>query len=256
MRAGPPSGNPVVAWTQQWLERSAVDLTPGELLGAVVILALVGALSGAALVGGILAASAGTVALGSGPLLWMRVRHGRRQRAFRAQLADNVALLAASVRAGHSLMQALEQVAKEAPEPSSSAFSQVVREIGVGAAQEEALERLVSRYPTEDLELIVTATNVQHQVGGSLAKVFDDIAVTLRERTRIEGDIDALTAQQRYSAYVLALLPVFVAVALFFISHDYVELLFDGMLRYASALAALMVVIGFLAMRRIATIDV
>jgi tight adherence protein B len=167
----------------------------------------------------------------------MRVRHARRQKAFRSQLGDSASQLAASVRAGHSLLQALEQVAREAPELSASAFTQVVREIGVGAAQDEALERLVKRFPSEDVELIVTATNVQHQVGGSLAKVLDDIAGTLRERVRIEGDISALTAQQRYSAYVLALLPVFVTVALFLISRLH-RAAVPGALRFAALLAA------------------
>jgi tight adherence protein B len=82
------------------------------------------------------------------------------------------------------------------------------------------------------------------------------MSATLRERQRIDGDIRALTAQQRYSAYVLAALPVFVSVALFLISRDYISLLFEGFLRVAAIVAALMVVVGFFIMRRIATIDV
>jgi tight adherence protein B len=93
-------------------------------------------------------------------------------------------------------------------------------------------------------------------VGGSLSEILDDMAATLRERARIEGDIRALTAQQRYSAYILALLPVFVAIALFFISHDYISLLFEGKLRFAAVAAALMVIFGFLTMRKMASIDV
>jgi tight adherence protein B len=128
--------------------------------------------------------------------------------------------------------------------------------MGLGASQDEALDRMAERFPSEDLDLIVTAINVQHQVGGSLSEILDDMAVTLRERARIEGDIRALTAQQRYSAYVLALLPVFVAIALFFISNDYISQLLVGKLRFAAIGAALMVILGFLTMRKMASIDV
>lgn len=256
VRSARRATNPFVHALERRLESAALDLTPSELLGAVAILALSGAVVGFTLMADLIGAALGAPVGASLPFFWMRMRHARRQKAFRSQLGDSVSQLAASVRAGHSLLQALEQVAKESPEPSASAFTQVVREIGLGAAQDEALERLAKRFPSEDVELIVTATNVQHQVGGSLAKVLDDIAATLRERVRIEGDISALTAQQRYSAYVLALLPVFVTAALFLISRDYIELLFQGALRFAALLAAVMVVLGFLSMRRIATIDV
>jgi tight adherence protein B len=98
--------------------------------------------------------------------------------------------------------------------------------------------------------------DVQQQVGGSLSRVLDEIVTTLRERVRIEGDIKALTAQQRYSAYVLALLPVFVAIGLFAVSGDYAQHLLEGALRFAVAAAGLMVVAGFLIMQKIATVDV
>lgn len=256
LRLSRPGTNPIATALARRLEHAALDLSVNELLAAVAILALVGGAIGFAIAVNLVGVAIGAIVGASLPFVWLKLRAGRRQRAFRLQLADTVSLLGASVRAGHSLLQALEQVSKEAPEPSGSAFAQVVREIGLGAAQEEALDRLAARFPSEDLDLIVTATNVQHQVGGSLARVLDDIATTLRERMRIEGDITALTAQQRYSAYVLALLPVFVAIALFFVSRDYVELLLDGALRYAALLAAAMVVLGFFLMRKIATIDV
>lgn len=237
------------------LERAALDLTAGEVIGAMAVLgAALGVIAG--FFWGPVAAAGGVAAGGSLPLLWIDMRHRGRQRAFRSQLPETVSLLASTVRAGHSLLQGLEQVARESIEPSRAAIEHVVREIGVGASQDEALERLARRFPSEDLDLIVASINVQHQVGGSLAQSLDDMSATLRERQRIDGDIRALTAQQRYSAYVLAALPVFVTGALFLISSDYISLLFEGLLRIAALVAALMVVVGFLIMRRIATIDV
>jgi tight adherence protein B len=253
----PPRGrtNPLLHFFEVRLERAALDVTAGEVVAATFILIASGGLSAAVLWGPTAALVVGPLA-GTFPFLYIRFRDGRRQAAFRDQLADSVSLLASTVRAGHSLLQGFEQVAKESIEPTRSAMEQVVREMGLGASQDEALERMTQRFPSEELDLIVTSINVQHQVGGSLSQILDDMANTLRERARIEGDIRALTAQQRYSAYILALLPIFVAIALFFISRDYVTLLLEGKLRFAAIGAALMVIVGFLTMRRIATIDV
>ncbi len=184
---------------------------------------------------------------------WERSRQGR----FRDQLADSLSMLASSVRAGHTLLQAFEQLAHEAPPPTGAAFGTVVREIGLGAAQDEALDRLARRYPSEEIGLVVAAVNVQDQVGGSLAKVLDSIAQTLRERARIEGDIRALTAQQRYSAYVLAVLPVAVGTVLTLVGPDYMAPLYEpGPLRVALVTAVGLILVAFLIMRRIAAIDV
>jgi len=240
---------------EERLERAALDITAGEVVGAMVVLAAASALV-AGVLWGPLPAGAGFLFGATLPLLWISWRHRRRQRAFQTQLADTMALLASTVRAGHSLLQGLEQVARESVEPTRSAIEQVVREIGVGASQSEAMERLALRFPSEDLDLIVASINVQYEVGGSLAQSLDDMAGILRERQRIEGDIRALTAQQRYSAYVLALLPVCVAAALFVISRDYISLLFEGTLRFAAIAAALMIVLGFVLMRKVASVDV
>lgn len=246
---------PLLHGLEERLERAALDITAGEVVGAMAVLAAASALIAGVLWGPMVAA-AGFMFGAVLPLLWINLRHARRQRAFLAQLPDTIALLASTVRAGHSLLQGFEQVAHESIEPTRSAIEQVVREIGVGASQNEAIERLAARFPSEDLDLIVASINVQHEVGGSLAQSLDDMAGTLRERQRIDGDIKALTAQQRYSAYVLALLPVCVAAALFFISRDYIILLFEGTLRFAAIAAGLMVVLGFMLMRRLASVDV
>lgn len=204
----------------------------------------------------VIAAAAGAIATIS-PILWLRWRRARVERQFETQLLDTIALLASSVRSGHSLLQALEHVTSEAPEPTKSAIALVVREIGLGASQEDALERLADRMPSEDLELIVSAINVHHQIGGSLARVLDAIAETIRERARIAGDIRGLTAQQRYSAYVLSLLPLAAAAALTLFSPDYIGVLFaPGPLRLTLIAAAAMVATGFVVMNKMANIDV
>jgi len=158
--------------------------------------------------------------------LWLpRFYLGRRQKgrlkAFNDQLPDTITLLANSLRAGSSFLQGMELVTREARPPISEEFARVVREMSLGLGLQPALGNLVRRVASEDLELMVTAINIQSQVGGNLATVLDAIAFTIRERVRIQGEIQTLTAMQRYSGYVIVLLPVGLAALLFVISPTY-----------------------------------
>lgn len=242
---------------ERMIVQAQVDVSIGEVIAAMAVLGLLAFTltaiwSGFLIVAGVVGAIASAA-----PFAWLHWRRRRVERRFEMQLLDTIALLASSVRSGHSLLQALEHVTSEAPEPTRSAIGLVVREIGLGASQEDALERLADRLPSEDLELIVSAVNVHHQIGGSLAKVLDAIGQTIRERMRVAGDISGLTAQQRYSAYVLSLLPVVAAAALMLFSPDYVSVLFaPGPLRAVLIAAAAMVAVGFIIMNRMARIDV
>jgi tight adherence protein B len=242
---------------QQMIVRAQADVSVGEVVGAMAVLALLSFTLASVWTDSLFVGAAVACVGATFPLLYLRWRRRRVERKFVSQLLDTVGLLASSVRSGHSLLQALEHVTTEAPEPTRSAIALVVREVGLGASQEDALERLADRLPTDDLELIVSALNVHHQIGGSLAKVLDSISDTIRERVRIEGDIRGLTAQQRYSAYILALLPIAAAASLWVFSPDYVGPLFQpGPLRVLLFAAAGMVALGFLVMRKMAKIDV
>src|SRR5262245_43305630 len=152
------------------------------------------------------------------PRYYLRYRQGRRVRRFGEQLPDTITLLANSLRAGSSFLQGLELVTREGRPPISEEFERVVREMSLGVALQPALNNLVRRVNSEDLELMVTAINIQSQVGGNLATVLDSIAFTIRERIRIIGEINTLTAMQRYSGYVITLLPVGLGIILMLIS--------------------------------------
>ena len=245
----------------RFLERILAEaestVTPIGLLAATAVAGLVGLGGGLLLLRELLLAVPLGLIGAFIPLWWIRRGHKGKLGRFKKQLPDTIGLLASSVRSGHSLPQALEHVAADAPEPTKDAFLLVGREIALGASQEDALERLAARYPSDDLKLIVAAINVQHQIGGSLAKILDSISETIRERIRIEGDIKALTAPQRVSAYVLCGLPIFVTIGLLLIGPDYVGVLFQpGPLRYALFSAISLVVLGFLVMRAMTKIDV
>jgi tight adherence protein B len=161
------------------------------------------------------------------PRFYLRRRQQRRLRQFGEQLPDTITLLANSLRAGSSFLQGIELVTREARPPISEEFERVVREMQLGMALQPALNNLVRRVASEDLELMVTAIQIQSQVGGNLATVLDAIAFTIRERIRIIGEINTLTAMQRYSGYVITLLPVGLGAILFLISPGYISVMLD-----------------------------
>lgn len=198
------------------------------------------------------------------PRFYLKRRQARRLNAFKAQLPDTITLLANSLRAGSSFLQGIELVTREARPPISEEFERVVREMQLGVALQPALNNLVKRVASEDLELMVTAIQIQSQVGGNLATVLDAIAFTIRERIRIQGEIQTLTAMQRYSGYVITLLPVGLAGILFLISPGYMAAMVEkppemlglpmGVIFFAVGLISMGV--GYIFIRRIVDIKV
>lgn len=248
--------NPLLRRIDRAAARAQVHLTAGEVIGACAILATLGATVTLLLSGALAVALVVGAAFSAAPFLYLRRRQTGLLRRFDAQLPATLDILVAAVRAGQSFPTALERVAVEAPEPTRSAFARMVREIGFGLSIEEALARLAERYPSEDLDLIIAAVVVQQRVGGNLPAVLELIAETTRERVRLRGEMRALTAQQRYSAYMLTLFPIVAAVGLFLLNPDYLSpLLEPGLGRIALGVAIALIVVGFLAMRWIGDTD-
>jgi tight adherence protein B len=137
-----------------------------------------------------------------------------------------------------------------------------VREVGLGLSPEEALLNLYRRMPSEDLDLMVTAINVQHEVGGNLAKIFDTLGETIRERRRIQGEIQTLTAQQRIGGNVIAALPIVLAGGLTLMTPGYLAPLFTSETFVCMPafglpiLAGVMMITGYFTIRRIVAIEV
>ena len=198
------------------------------------------------------------------PRFYLKYRQGRRLKQFGDQLPDTITLLANSLRAGSSFLQGIELVTREARPPISVEFERVVRDMQLGLALQPALNNLVRRVASEDLELMVTAIQIQSQVGGNLATVLDQIAFTIRERIRIHGEIQTLTAMQRYSGYVITLLPVGLAGILFLISPGYMAAIVEkppemfglpmGVIFFAVGLISM--AMGYVFIRRIVDIKV
>ncbi|MDI3340168.1 MAG: type II secretion system F family protein [Sphaerobacter sp.] len=191
-----------------------------------------------------------------GPHWYVSLRARRRTNAFVNQLGDTITLMANSLRAGYSLLQTMELVARESPPPMSEEFLRVVREVGLGIPTQEAMEHLLRRVPSDDLDLLITAINVQHEVGGNLAQILDVIGETIRERVRIKGEVRVLTAQQSISGYIISALPLGLAALLVVINPGYIM----GMMRWPwicmPITGVILIILGFLAMRKIVQIEV
>jgi tight adherence protein B len=198
------------------------------------------------------------------PRFWLGRRKSGRLGAFNKQLPDTITLLANGLRAGSSFLQAVELVVRESRPPVSTEFSRVIREVNLGLPFEQAMENMVRRVRSDDLELMATAINIQHTVGGNLAEILDSIAFTIRERVRIKGEIRTLTAQQRLSGYVVAFLPISLAGFLFVAAPGFMEPMFanpPAVLGLPAGVVVLcfggfMMFIGFMIIRKIVDIEV
>jgi tight adherence protein B len=193
------------------------------------------------------------------PRFYVKRQQTVRLNKFNDQLSDMLNLMVNGLRAGYSVMQALEAVSRELPAPISDEFHRVVQEMQIGIPMEKALENLLRRIPSDDLDFVVTAINVQREVGGNLSEILDTISFTIRERVRIKGEIRVMTAQVRTSGTVLSLIPVFLTLALWFISPEYIGSFFDrGPICGGLAVATVVIMIasGYFVMMKIADIEV
>jgi len=195
------------------------------------------------------------------PDMYVKSRAKSRVRRFNNALADTIAMLASSLRSGYSLLQSMDLVSKEGHGPVASEFRRVVQEVGLGLSTEAALANLLRRVPSDDLDLMITAVNIQHEVGGNLAQILESIAHTIRERVRIKGEIRTLTAQGRISGYVITALPVGLAIFLTVINPGYMAPMFTfGFPPKAwcclPVTSGSMIIMGYFAIMKIVDIDV
>ncbi len=198
------------------------------------------------------------------PRFWLGRRKSGRLNAFNKQLPDTITLIANALRAGSSFLQAIELVVRESRPPISTEFGRVIREVNLGLSFDTALENMVRRVRSDDLELMATAISIQHTVGGNLAEILDSIAFTIRERVRIKGEIRTLTAQQRLSGYVVGFLPIGLAGFLFIAAPSFMSPMFDDRVSIAGlpagiiilATGGFMMFLGFMIIRRVVDIEV
>ena len=191
------------------------------------------------------------------PYAMLRLALRRREAKLRGQLPDVLTVMASSLRAGHSFLQALDTVAKEINEPAATEFNRVVAEIRLGRPAEDALSSMGDRIGSEDFKWAVLAINIQREVGGNLAEILDTVADTIRERDKIRRDVDTLTTEGRLSAYVLIAMPFVIALYMTLVNPEYIALLFTtGIGIVLTIVASCLMVAGIAWMRKIVDIDV
>jgi tight adherence protein B len=238
------------------LSRADLRMTPAEFVSIAA-----GAFILAALLGLIIKGSLGMLGLGVlgfvAPWIYLSRRIKRRKKMFVEQLADMAQMMGNSMRAGFSIMQSMELVATEGPQPAGYELERVVTEVKLGLPLDAALDHLIKRQPSEDLELMVVAINVQRQIGGNLSEILAIIAQTIRERVRFQRDLKTLTAQARYSSWIITALPVAVAVIINFMDQPYESFLYTTTLGWIMlGIAVCMLTLGFFFLHRIANIEV
>jgi tight adherence protein B len=243
------------------LAQADLKLRPAEYVAAMVIASFLLAFFAWA-VGGqnIISAMIGAVLGGMMPRIYMKRQQNKRLVTFGNQLPDMLNLVVNGLKAGYSTMQALESVSKELPPPLSDEFSRVVKEMQLGITMEDALNNMHRRIPSDDLDLIITAINVQREVGGNLAIILETISYTIRERIKIAGEIRVLVSQVIYSGRFLAMLPLILMGLLWFANREYLLTFFaPGNLLCGGTMlgiAGTMVGAGYLAMNKLSDIEI
>ena len=239
------------------LEQAGMPVLAGEFVALTVFCAVLGGLFAGLLLQNIvfILLIAGVASLI--PYLWMIRSLKKRQGRLVDQLADTLSILASSLRAGYSFLQALDTVSKEIGEPSAGEFQRVVAEIRLGRPIDDSLTAMAERIDSDDLRWAVIAINVQRQVGGNLAEVLDIVANTVRERAYIRRQVNVLSAEGRLSVAILSALPFGILLYISIVNPSYVKPLFTttpGLILLAGG--GIMMLLGIWTMSRIVKIDV
>jgi tight adherence protein B len=238
------------------LERAGWAMGIGDFLAAAILLALVGGLSVGVLQSPILGAVTALVLLVT-PFVVLSAAGRKRLGRIQGQLPDVLTILASSLRAGHSFLQALDSVAQEIDEPAASEFARTLSEIRLGRKMDDALTALAARAGGQDLEWAVTAINIQRKVGGNLAEVLETVASTIRERQTIRRQVKVLSAEGRMSVWILFALPFGIASYLGVVNPEYLSVLTATTRGHVMlAIAGVLMLVGLVWMRKVVRLDV
>lgn len=191
------------------------------------------------------------------PRVALAVHKKKRAERFAEQLTPALITITNALRTGFALPKAFQLIASDMPKPICQEFGILVQEMRLGIEVEEGMNNMLGRMPSQDFDLICTSVSISNSVGGNLAEVFDRIALTIRERRRIEGRIDSLTAQGRIQGIMVSALPIFVGVMLYWIDPTLMEPMFTTTIgRVVLIIMCIMECCGYFFIRKITTIEV
>ncbi|MZQ76187.1 MAG: secretion system protein [Peptoclostridium sp.] len=234
------------------LENAEILLTVEEFVAGSVFLVLLSTYLGYAATSSILGGAVTGALVVAAIVLLIRVKRRKRIENLDKQLGDALTMMAGTLRAGYSFLQAMDTVAREMPKPISTEFGKVIKEIQVGGGMEKALDNMLKRSHTDDLDLMVTSVLIHRQIGGNLAEILDNISSTIRDRIKLKGEVKVLTSQARLSGLIIALLPFGFAVIISFINPEHMKtLISDRLGQYLIGMALMGQIIGFVIIKRI-----
>ncbi|KUG61993.1 type II secretion system protein F [Kocuria rosea subsp. polaris] len=233
------------------LDRAGIRMSPADFLVLVGMAGLVAGLLGF-LTGGPVLALLALVLAPVGAKIFLSVAVGRRQKAFADQLDDTLQLFAGSLRAGHSLLRAVDAVSREAQAPTTAELARVVNQTRLGRDLNSALNETAERMASEDFSWVSQAIGIHREVGGDLAEVLDQVGHTIRERNQIRRQVRALSAEGKMSAYILIALPIIIPGIMTVMNPAFIRPLFESVIGYGILfLAFTMLTVGALWMRKI-----
>ncbi len=242
------------------LERAGLPLRVGEFymirFGVALVMFFVPLLFGPSL----FTAGSGVVAAFIGymlPAWWVSNKKTSRMRRFEAQLVSLLGLLSNSLKSGYGLMQSFEFAGRQMEPPISLEIRRMLRDANLGMSAEDALLAMGERIDSKDLDMVLTAINIQRAVGGNLSEILDQVAFTMRERERIRGEIATLTSQQRMTGIVIGGLPVMMFALFMMMNPGYMGLFFTEMAgRIMLVGATSLELLGYFAIKRIMAIEI
>jgi len=240
-----------------WLQQAGSRWSVATLLSWCLLAAGIGLLLGRLLFSGWASSLLVALLFACLPLLSVSRQKARRLHQFQLQLPEAADLIARSLRAGHALPSTLQMVAEEMPEPISAEFRVVSDEINYGLGLQPAMQRLAERVPLDDLRFLVLAVLIQRETGGNLAELMQNMASLIRERLKLLGQIQSLSAEGRLSGWILFLLPIVMAVLLMMVNPEYMEqLVADPIGQMLLGVAGVQMLLGAIWMRRLVNLRV
>jgi tight adherence protein B len=238
-------------FNREALENAGLRLSQGDFFVLVLAGALVGAVAGLVVAGPLLAVLFVLLSPLVGHFM-LGFLAGKRRNTFDQQLGDTLQLLAGGLRAGHSILRAIDAAATESQSPTSEEMRRVVTETSLGRDLQSSLNDTAERMRNEDFVWIAQAIQINREVGGNLAEVMDQVNETIRERSEIKGHIKALAAEGKFSAYILMAMPIGIVVMLMLVNPGYMNVMFTHPLGWGMiAASVILMTIGGLWMRKI-----
>lgn len=239
------------------LAQAAVLMKPEEFIGLCFICGLVIGAVFFWIFGTVLLSPVGFIIGFFLPNLFLENMKNRRTKKLNSQLPEALSIISNGLRAGYSIVQAMTVASKELQEPISQEFDKVIRDNSLGKPLEDALVDMANKVEDEDLGMFVTAMLIQRQVGGNLSEILESISRTIRERVKIRGEIKTLTSQSRFSAVVISIMPIGLAVAIAMLNPAYIKILVESPIGVAMVVGAVILdIIGIIVLRKIVNIEI